>query len=476
MTQERPQIIGPVLFLDDAREGQLFYAALFIAAAGVPVDALGIKGQSITPDLIAEFANDHVYRARFSVPMGQGFEYFWAGETFEVATGFEGDLRVGYASCNGEEHGDLERLDAERNLMWARMRQDHARAPLSLLLHGGDQVYADEVTDEHPLSLHWPSRFEKDLSEEELASLKAHFREGFLERYKFLYAAPDLAWLAARVPSLMQWDDHDICDGWGSLKRSRTESEVGQSLFAAAREACLLFQHAAVDGDLPARFADPSGAHLGWQVHLPDLHIIAPDLRGQRTRRDVMGPAGWRFTEAALDHGSGDTVFLMSSVPVLGPRLSVFETIMTLIPRMQKYEDDLRDQWQSRAHRTSWKRILRSIKDAAQKRRVIALSGEIHLATRGEMPVGRGRVFHQLVSSGVTHRPPPRKWARLLGAIATWGDAPLQGCRISIRRLPGQYRRYVAERNTLRLAREEGSWSASWDLENSGTTPELNLD
>ncbi|MCF6916433.1 hypothetical protein L4M18_29165, partial [Klebsiella pneumoniae] len=49
---------------------------------------------------------------------------------------------------------------------------------------------------------------------------------------------------------------------------------------------------------------------------------------------------------------------LLSSVPLLGPRLSLLETIMVAIPGMMKYEDDLRDQWQSRAHRTEWRRIL----------------------------------------------------------------------------------------------------------------------
>jgi hypothetical protein len=144
---------------------------------------------------------------------------------------------------------------------------------------------------------------------------------------------------------------------------------------------------------------------------------------------------------------------------------------------MQKYEDDLRDQWQSRAHRASWRRMLRMVRDmAAQEgQQVTTLSGEIHLATRGEMPLGRGKLLHQLVASGIAHRAPPKAWARVLGLLAWLGDAPLKGHPIRIRKIPGQAGRYVAERNYLTLERQSGNWSAAWELEDSGTSPALAL-
>lgn len=476
MTQPTPpSVIGPLLFLDHASEGRVHLAALFIAQDPAEIAPITIGDQSYAAQKIAQFQSHSVWRIRFAQPDDQGFCYDWNGQSYDVACSFAQDLRCAYVSCNGEEHGDLLRAPLERNAMWARMRTQHGQQPFALLLHGGDQVYADEVTLGHPLSEEWPDHIPKDPTREDLHSLRDHLREGFLTRYQNLYAAPDLAWLAARVPSLMQWDDHDICDGWGSLRRSRTYSPVGQLLFEVAREACLLFQHGCVDGDLPAKFADPEGDHLGWDIRLPDLHIIAPDLRGQRTRRDLMGETGWAFSQKALMAEHGSQVFLMSSVPLLGPRLSLFEMLMVLIPRMQKYEDDLRDQWQSRAHRASWIRMLTLVKEASTQRNITAVSGEIHLATRAEMRISPTRAFHQLVASGVTHRPPPRAWARLLGAVATWGEAPLKGHPIRIKPLPRQRRRYTAQRNTLTLTRTDGTWSAAWELERSGTTPLLDL-
>ncbi len=121
--------------------------------------------------------------------------------------------------------------------MCARMAEQHGDADLALLLHGGDQVYADEATQGHPLSEDWPDSILKDPLPHDLDDLRVHLRERFLERYTAQLAQADYAWLEARAPSPTQWDDHDICDGWGSLKRSRTYSPVGQTLFAVAREA-----------------------------------------------------------------------------------------------------------------------------------------------------------------------------------------------------------------------------------------------
>ncbi len=380
-------------------------------------------------------------------------------------------------SCNGEQIGDLEREGSERNAMWARLTEDHRNAPFSLLLHGGDQVYADQVTEGHPLSEDWPEHIPKDPSRADLADLRHYLRERFLERYVALYRAPEFVWIAARVPSLMQWDDHDICDGWGSLPGSKTDTPVGQILFDVARESFLTFQHAAVDGDLPERFHDPAGLHLGWSVRTAGLRLLAPDMRSERTRHEVMGDGGWKMIRAEASTPVQGHTFLMSSVPLLGPRLSVLEALMVAIPKMQKYEDDLRDQWQSRAHRDEWCDMLRVIRDMAlaNGHDVTVLSGEIHLATRATMKLGAGRWLHQLVASGIAHRAPPRVWARILGALAQFGESPLKACPIRIPCIPGQKSRYIAERNYLVLERRSDIWRARWALEESGITPPLIL-
>jgi hypothetical protein len=477
MSRDLPASVGPVLFLDAVEDGRLHLSALFLLPGSEVPAPLVLDGGEVQPVRLSGFDHATAWRARFSLPADRTSTYAWNGERYEVAGDLTGDVRLAYVSCNGEEHGDLDRDFDERNAMWGRLCDEHARQPFALLLHGGDQVYADEVTKGHPLSDDWPEEIPRDPSRADLADLAHHLRERFAERYGVLYAAQRFAWIAARVPSLMQWDDHDICDGWGSLRRSRTYSPVGQTLFGVARESFLIFQQAATDGDLPARFADPAGQHLGWSLRAPDLRIVAPDLRTERTRRQIMGSGGWAMMEAEAAREANGQTFLMSSVPLLGPRLSILEMLMVAIPRMQKYEDDLRDQWQSRAHRDEWRRMLRLVLDLARRdgHDLTAVSGEIHLATRATMDLGGGLRLHQLVASGIAHRAPPKGWARVLGALAWLGEDPLPDHPIRVERLPGQTTRYVAERNYLLLERSGGAWSARWDLEQSGMTPPLGL-
>lgn len=469
--------IGPILLLDDVVQGRMILSALFVMPGDQAPMAIRVAGCEAAAQRLAEYDNATVWRTRFQMPADRPSAYEWNGTTFDLAGDLTGDLRIAYVSCNGEEVGDMEREGSERNGMWARLREQHRRQPFALMLHGGDQVYADEVTRGHALSEDWPEKVPQDPSPADLADLRHHLRQRFFDRYAALYAAPELAWLAARVPSLMQWDDHDICDGWGSLPGSRTHSAVGRTLFDVARESFLVFQHGASDGDLPARFADPAGAHLGWGIHAPGLRILAPDLRSERSRRDIMGPGGWAMMDAEAGRAAQGHTLLMSSVPLLGPRMSLLEAAMMAIPRMQKYEDDLRDQWQSRSHRDEWRRMLRLVRDMARRdgHDVTAISGEIHLATRAVMDLGDDLHLQQLVASGIAHRAPPKGWARFLGALAWLGEDPLPGHHIRIRPLPGQRGRYVAERNYLLLERRAGAWQARWELEESGLTPPLAL-
>ena len=477
MNTARPSLIGPILILDDIGRGTLNLSALFIVEGDRPPPSVETPDGVHDAQVLAQFDRATVWRARFDLPADRPSEYRWNGETYPVASDLRGDFRIAFVSCNGEETGDLEREGSERNAMWARLFEAHREEPFALLLHGGDQVYADEVTLGHPLSEGWPSHVPEDPSQADLADLSHHLRERFLDRYAALYVASELAWIAARVPSLMQWDDHDISDGWGSLRRWQTHSAVGQTLFAVARECFLIFQQAAVEDDLPARFHDPAGHHLGWSVRAPGFRILAPDLRSERTRRSVMGTGGWSMMEAEAATGASGRTFLVSSVPLLGPRLSVLEALMVVIPRMQKYEDDLRDQWQSRAHRAEWARMLRLVRDMAHAdgQNLTAVSGEIHLATRAVMDLAEGLRIDQLVASGIAHRAPPRAWARFLGSLARLGAAPLPKHRVRILPLPGQRGRYVAERNYLVLERRSDAWQAAWEIENSGLTQPLSL-
>ncbi|MGB1209388.1 MAG: alkaline phosphatase D family protein, partial [Paracoccaceae bacterium] len=431
--------LGPFLYLHETDSTQATLAALVLLPKGADAPpALHAQDRAHDWHPIATIEDTTMWRAQFAVGLSGPQHYDFDNTRYDLAGLGRQDMRIAYASCNGEEHGDMDRDPTERNAMWVHMRAAHEADPFSILLLGGDQVYADEVTNGHPLSDDWPDNVPDTSDPDDLTDLRAHLRRGFMQRYVVLFQDPDMAWMMARVPMVAMWDDHDICDGWGSLWRQATFSDVGQTLFDCAREAFLIFQCAATDDDIPRLCLDPGGSSLGRSVRLPGLTILVPDLRSERGRRQVMGRAGWQGLEDEVGKGLPERTLVMSSVPMLGPRLSVLEIIMRVIPSMQKYEDDLRDQWQSRAHRSEWRRMLRQMLriHSAEGSDLTILSGEIHLATRAMMDTG-GAPLHQLVASGVAHRPPPQAWARILGALAVFGEGPLAGHPIRIRPLPG---------------------------------------
>ncbi len=148
---------------------------------------------------------------------------------------------------------------------------------------------------------------------------------------------------------------------------------------------------------------------------------------------------------------------------------------MRLTPVAEKYEDDLRDQWQSRTHREEWRRFLKLLVATHERpgTALTVLSGEIHLATRGTLATRQG-ALHQLVASGITHPPPPKAWAFTLSTLARLGEAPLKQNPIRLHPLPGKATTYAAERNFLMLERRGAEWETWWELE-SGSTGRMDL-
>jgi hypothetical protein len=187
-----------------------------------------------------------------------------------------------------------------------------------------------------------------------------------------------------------------------------------------------------------------------------------------------MGESGWSAFRTALGQAGGGRVLLLSSVPALGPRLSVVERFMYLTPWWEEYQDDLNDQWQSIRHKDEWRSFLRDaiVLHESDGISVTILSGEIHLATRGAIETATGELA-QLVASGIAHPPPGKMLARMLGGFARFAKSPLAGNRIRLRPVPGRRAIYTPERNYLVLSRSSERWSAVWELEDSGATPPM---
>ncbi|MCC9621230.1 alkaline phosphatase family protein [Thalassospira sp. MA62] len=477
LTPSEDGIFGPFLFARGGDEKTTRLCALVVARTNVKLPEFRIlNGAVVTPQKLVSLFERTYWRFDFTLPASPDTGYSFGSETYSVCADLSGDLRIGFVSCNGQEDGDLDRPIADRNALWTDLADQHAQQPFGLLLHGGDQIYADGVWDCDDAIRGWNAASRR---EKQAAPFGDDLREAvlkfYLDYYLEIYGQPQISHMLARVPSLMMWDDHDIFDGWGSHKKWFQGTAVAKGIFACARQAFLLMQLCCTDDDLPDMVLDRDGQSLGWRVDLPGMSILAPDLRSERTPELVMGDHGWRdFPKALTSVPDGNRILLLSSVPVIGPRLSLVEMAMHLWPRPPKYEDDLRDQWQSRWHRREWCRFLELLEQVANDHdhEITLLSGEIHLATRGTFET-KGKTIHQLVASGISHTAPPQAFARGLGLLAWIGENPLPGRPTRLKPLPERKGVYCAARNYLTLVRKEQDWGAQWHLEGIGWTPEL---
>jgi phosphodiesterase/alkaline phosphatase D-like protein len=139
---------------------------------------------------------------------------------------------------------------------------DSARWP-DLVLFLGDQVYADETTDEMREFI----EARRDIDEPPGKELKDY--EEYAHLYKLAWSEPANRWLLSTVPTAMIFDDHDIRDDWNtslSWKRDMESTDWWHGRIVAGLASYWVYQHL---GNLtPAERAEDEnwqaiGAHDG---------------------------------------------------------------------------------------------------------------------------------------------------------------------------------------------------------------------
>ena len=381
-----------------------------------------------------------------------------------------GPLRIAFTACNGSERERTGESEPGRNALWAQLHEQHERRPFHLLLHGGDQLYADSVFAEVPGLRAWRRlRARQRLEAPFTDALAAEVADYYFRRYVWLWEQAELVPTLPSVPSLMMWDDHDIFDNFGSHDPEWQACPVFEGIYAIAREQFCLFQLAARPDALPGTgFADPGGGHFGWSHRIvPGIGVVAPDLRSARSVEHIMDEAGRRAL-AAMIEGLADCrhVLFLSTVPLLNAHEHWFERFYEAIPGHQNFQLDIRDQWRSLRHRDEWLDLLHHLFDFIERTtaRLTALSGEIHLgglarATRN------GRAIWQLTSSGIVHPPPPSWLVRLLDWASTGPAEEIEpGLKLDLLEIPGLGARFLGRRNwmALELSADRPAIDAVW--------------
>jgi len=242
-------------------------------------------------------AGDVWYRVRFEREAARGASA-WAVGRFAAPGTTNAGFRVAWT-------GDTCGQGFGRNPDWGGLRgyaAIRAQAP-AFLIHSGDLIYGDNpIEAEVTLA---GGRVWRNETNPRVARV-AQELDDFRARFAYNLEDEHVAALAAEVPMIAQWDDHETHNNWWpgqTLDDDRYTERDASTLAARARQAT--FEWTPI-----GRGADPRGtdATIHRVIHYgPLLDVVVVDLRAFRTANDdgtgdgsMLGAAQARWLVDAL--------------------------------------------------------------------------------------------------------------------------------------------------------------------------------
>ncbi|MCM8533696.1 MAG: alkaline phosphatase family protein [Lentisphaeraceae bacterium] len=356
---------------------------------------------------------------------------------------------IAYTSCNGDSSEEPEeKLDFT---LWDNLAQQKNH----LLLMGGDQIYSDNFTT--PII----NDREFKVTEEKITECKQNYLQAY---YLYFSRNKSVAKVLATVPSIMIWDDHDICDGWGSYIDSdkQQNSTRMQMLFTVAIQFFNSFQlrggagynknlissppRLLTDEDVSQEIIDNNGAlktDFSQSIIWSKNHrILALDLRAGRTPDRVLLESTHSKVKSLLAEDKSKFLLLLSSIPMAYPAYDKANKLFKIInkskeeylksdsfteylneninseislPQKAKIYDSilglhdyLRDHWHHDSHRDEFEDLIKSLNSSTIGNKTVILSGDVHHAATAELRVNKNKSSYksyvQLVSSGIVHK------------------------------------------------------------------------
>lgn len=336
-----------------------------------------------------------------------------------------------YKMDTNEEHD----LQLSNEKMWGCLEDTlkrHKDKGLRFIIGGGDQVYTDGVKHEDinlPMILN--DKMEK--KDGELTPTKDEMVLWYRDIYRGYWGVRGINRIFSSHPTYMIWDDHEIWDGWGSyiLSPGNKKDELHkmfpvykdtdklkakglnrkdlltlkERMFEAAKQVYDEYQHSHNPG-VPGRYDYDLS-------HGENSAFYFLDGRGQRdinrSRNRILGKPQLDRFKAWLESAEvrkKKVVFVISAVPVLHVSTMV-ANMSELGPVIKRgLQDDLRDSWENRKHKSEREALMSSLFKAADRgQRVVILSGDVHIAAAFKISNGKS-VIHQLTSSAITYNIP----------------------------------------------------------------------
>lgn len=335
--------------------------------------------------------------------------------TFQVP-GLGLPLRIATFSCNGFQSEKDEKSIGGIEKMWKSYQVINADEKPHILLFNGDQVYCDPVFDLDCLKkwfdLDPKKRLEAPFTEEMLVSISKFYETKYFDKYR---KNQSLAKAVGESPSIMNWDDHDVFDGWGSYPKELQECPVFQGIYAVAKTYYLLMQQQ-VNPERPFVSDAFIGNNSYSMLHFAgDVVILTIDTRSRRTMKKILPEEAWKEIFSAiksLPKGKYKHLLVMLPIPIFYPDFKKIEKLVEkgdetlqhvneVLATFKKpsvkasfvsahggidIKDDLIDHWTSKYHEKERAMLLTNLQDFAKAKecRVSFYSGDVHLAGIGE--------------------------------------------------------------------------------------------
>jgi phosphodiesterase/alkaline phosphatase D-like protein len=341
----------------------------------------------------------------------------------------------------------LDALDCYASRMTGRPIDEWPDALILL----GDQVYADELTQEalrHLAGRRSRRRARGARPPDEVVS----FGE-YEELYRHLWGDPEIRWIMSTVPTAMIFDDHDIRDDWNTSAAWRTEINKEpwwRDRIRAGLGSYWVYQHLgnlspselannedyqhmlAAESDLWPQLAEladradrevdnSKGIRFSYRWDLGRSRLIMIDSRNGRIlesgERMMVGDRefGWLEDQAEDGLEELDHLVLGTSLPwLLPPAISDMQTVNEIAANRPGPRGRLAEKIRRAADLEHWPAFLKSFLrlteliarvagHPAGPATVTVLSGDVHhsYAARAELMAAAAAPVHQLVCSPV---------------------------------------------------------------------------
>lgn len=493
--------VGPLLGLDSEE----LYTVCFVTGGTASSAVVIVDGTEYSAAAIEEIPDGLFWRAEVDIPLSVNSRYldysiavdgepvsdFHGRETWKFYVPGKNELpRIAYASCNGFSDSKLKAKTKNPYLLWRTMWTLHEDVanndendPFSLLLMGGDQLYADEIWNEVGELEDWGELNHDDrLKRSANQNMQKQIDRFYSGLYCKRWSDEHMSLVMASVPTVMMWDDHDIFDGWGSYPEELQECPVFQGIFEVARRYFELFQ---IRSRRNRSLLDADADHYAFSFRFRKYRVLALDNRAERSRSRIMSDRQWDTFIAHLEDIKDEKsdLLVLSGVPVIYRDFSLTETVFDTTPWEEELTDDLKDHWRAKDHQGERTRLImrllyntRSRKDC----RTVILSGDVHIGTLGvvnDTTESETVKLHQVVSSGIVHPSPSRiQWLGIM-AITNDNDEYLNEEKTIETRILHPYgsEKYIRCRNFVVL--KEGTDNKFWVTwkSDSEDTPEYPL-